>query len=252
MIEYKICIPTYQRYDMVKEKTLNFLESQNIPKDKIHLWVATQEEYDRYSESLKGTGYTNLHIGVVGLSQQRNYVEQQCHPEGTYIVWMDDDLESIKKKTGDNSMDVVDDFYTEVIETGFNEMTRVGSHIWGIYGASNPYFMKDKFTHKLCYMVGSMFGVITQKSDDLLRVTEHGEDYEYSIRQYVKNGVVCRFDYITPITKYFGKGGLEEHRKDESVVYNGIRTIKKLYPKYCEIYFRKDGTPELRLKDKTR
>jgi len=42
--------------------------------------------------------------------------------------------------------------------------------------------------------VASMFGVIVEHSDDLVRVTNHGEDYEYSIRQYIRNGAVCRLD----------------------------------------------------------
>ena len=54
MIDYKIVVPTYQRYTFVKEKTLSFLERQNIPKENIYIFVANKEEEKKYLEELRG------------------------------------------------------------------------------------------------------------------------------------------------------------------------------------------------------
>ena len=113
--------------------------------------------------------------------------------------------------------------------------------------------MKYRVYTNLCYIIASTYGFISQKNKELIRKTEHGEDYEYSIRQYHLHKKLVRFDYATVKTKYFHKGGLEEHRaENENNVEKGIQAIAEEWPQYCTKYYRKDGTPELRLRDKTK
>ena len=95
-----------------------------------------------------------------------------------------------------------------------------------------------------------MFGVIVQHNDDLVRVTNHGEDYEYSIRQYILNGSVVRFDNYTVKSNYYKEdGGLQTIRTKEYVL-ESITKIAEMFPDYCTMYIRETtGMAELRLKD---
>ena len=75
--------------------------------------------------------------------------------------------------------------------------------------------------------------------------------YEYSIRQYIKNGSVTRIDYMTVKSNYYKEpGGLQEIRT-KKYVYDSIKWIQDNFPDYCTMYIRKTtGNAELRLKDK--
>lgn len=250
-MEYKIVIPSYKRTETLKNKTLKVLESYNIPKEKIEIWVANTAEYIDYQLALKGTPYEkNIFVGVPTLGAQRNYIEK-FYPEGTHIMYFDDDLEGIYKKN-ENKLERVEDLENDIIIRGFNECKRVGAKLFGIYAAGNPFFMKHKITTDLCYIIGAMFGTIVQHDSFLERQTNHGEDYENSIRQYIHNGAVVRFDDITIKTKYYGEpGGLQEIRTEE-YIHDSIKWIADTFPKHCKMYIRRTtGHAELRLKDTT-
>ena len=198
MIDYKIVVPTYQRYTFVKEKTLSFLERQNIPKENIYIFVANKEEDKKYLEELRGIG------------QQRNYIEQEYFDEGTYIVSMDDDIEDVMIKNTGNKLKSVHNFYEDIILKGYDEMKKNKAYVWGIYAAANPFFMKYRVYTNLCYIIASTYGFISQKNKELIRT------------------------------------------ENENNVEKGIQAIAEEWPQYCTKYYRKDGTPELRLRDKTK
>jgi len=250
MIDYKVVIPSYQRENMIQEKTLLLLEKYSISPEKVYVFTANEQEQENYVKALKNNKYNqNIIQGVPTLRDQRNFVEQEYFKEGDYIVYMDDDIDSIKKKVGENKLAEIDNFEDELIFKGYEHMLEHNAFIWGLYAASNPFFMKDRINTNLCYIIGALFAVRIQKDDFLKRITNHGEDYEYSIRQYIKNKSVVRFDTYTPITKYFSTGGLQEVRNDK-YIYDSIRLIEKTFPNYCSLYFRKTGRAELKLKEK--
>lgn len=249
MIDYKIAIPSYKRPETIKKKTLRVLEGHNIPSERITVFVANSEEFDIYSKSLENTPYNNIVVGVPTIGAQRNFIER-WYPEGTKLMMFDDDIEEVQRKISEQKLGPIDDLYEEIIKRGFEECETLGSKTFGIYAASNAYFMKDRVYTKLCYIIASMFGVIVEHHDDLARVTNHGEDYEYSIRQYIRNGVLCRFDNYTVKSNYYKEdGGLQTIRTKE-YVHDSISKIATMFPEYCTMYIRETtGNAELRLKD---
>ena len=249
MIDYKIAIPSYKRPETIKKKTLKVLESYNIDPSRITIFVADESEYEAYKFSLKDTPYQNIVVGVPTIGAQRNFIER-WYPEGTKLMMFDDDIEEVQKKISEQKLGRIDNLEEEVIIKGFEECEKVGAKTFGIYAASNAYFMKDRVYTKLCYIIASMFGVIVEHHDDLIRVTNHGEDYEYSIRQYVRNGAVVRFDNYTVKSNYYKEdGGLQTIRTKE-YVHESIKKIAEMYPDLCTMYIRETtGMAELRLKD---
>ena len=71
---YIVCIPSYNRAALCNEKTLNMLRAHNIAKDNIYVYVASQEECDKYKEVSDASLYSEVVIGVQGLTQQRQYI----------------------------------------------------------------------------------------------------------------------------------------------------------------------------------
>ena len=161
MIDYAIAIPSYKRTETIKKKTLKVLESYNIDPKKITIFVANDEEYKAYSNSLKDTPYNNLVIGVPTIGAQRNFIER-WYPEGTNLMMFDDDIEEVQKKISEQKLGRVEDLENEIILKGFEECQKVGAKTFGIYAAANAYFMKERIYTKLCYIIASMFGVIVQ------------------------------------------------------------------------------------------
>lgn len=249
MIDYRIAIPSYKRAETVQQKTLKVLESHNIPPERVTIFVADNEEYEIYSEALKDNIYNNIVVGVPTIGAQRNFMEKY-YPEGTRLMMFDDDIDEVQRRQDEKTLVPIDDLYTEIIERGFTECENVGAKTFGIYAASNAYFMKDRVYDKLCYIIASMFGVICDHDPELNRVTNHGEDYEYSLRQYVKHGVLCRLDNYTVKSNYYKEaGGLQTVRTKE-YVHNSITQIAEMFPDLCTMYTRKStGNAELRLRD---
>ena len=247
MIKYKLIIPSYKRQDQIVDKTLKVIDSYNIDPDNVIIFVANEEEERNYKLALKNHKYNNIQLAVPTIGKARNFIEQKYFKPGDYVVSLDDDLTGIYKWKSKKLMEKVVDFEKELIQGGYDLMKKEGSKCWGIYAAANPFFMSDSYTTELCYIIASCYGFITEHDDFLNRETNHGEDYEYSIRQFIKNGKVLRFNNYTVKTKYFGTGGLEEFRNNK-YIYDSIRKIEKMFPNYCSLYFRKGGRAELRMK----
>lgn len=252
MIDYQIAVPSYKRSKTIQDKTFKVFEEHSIPPERVTVFVADQDEYDVYEEALRGHKYGNrIVVGVPTIGAQRNFIEKY-YPEGTYLMMFDDDIEQVQRRQDEKTLVPIDDLYSEIIERGFMECERVGAKTFGIYAAANAYFMKDRVYTKLCYIIASMFGVICDPDPELNRVTNHGEDYEYSMRQYRKHGVLCRLDNYTVKSNYYKEeGGLQEIRTKD-YVRESIEKIEKLFPDLCTMYIRSStGHAELRLRDKT-
>jgi len=249
MVDYVISVPSYKRSETIKKKTLKLLDEYGINKDKITVFVSNSEEYDSYNKSLEGK-YNIVNSNVPTIGATRNFIEKY-YPENTYLMTFDDDLNEIQVKVGEQKLGKVDDL-EKLIQLGFSECDRVGAKTFGLYGAANAYFMKDRTYTKLCYILAWFSGIIIQHDPFLERITNHGEDYEYSIRQYIKNGVLCRLDNYTVDTNFRKEpGGLQTVRNKE---YNdkSIKQIADMFPEYCTMYIRPaTGHAELRLKDKS-
>jgi hypothetical protein len=254
--DYQICIPSYKRHDTVMKKTLAVLESYNIDPARIKVFVNAEEEgeYENYTRTLATTDYTkDIEVvkGVPTIGKQRNFIEK-WYPEGTYVMSFDDDIEEVQVKDGEQNLLRVEDFERDVVLRGFQACEDNNAKTFGIYAASNAYFMKHRTYTKLCYIIASMYGFIADPDPSLDRVTNHGEDYEYSMRQYRKHGVVVRLDDITVKSNYYKEeGGLQTFRTAENIK-ESIEWIANEFDDLCSMYIRKStGHAELKLRDKS-
>jgi hypothetical protein len=252
--DYVVAIPSYDRPEILKEKTLNTLISQGIKPEKIEIFVADTDEEKRYKSILDKKDYNKIIVGVKGLLEQRNFINKY-YPIGKYIIEIDDDVEGIFKKK--NSIKTDKSMIKINLDTFINEaydiLKEKNLYIWGINPVFNTYFMYNKITTDLRYIVGAFFGLINRHDKDiLLKLESDKEDVERTILYYKKDGGVMRFNNILIKTNYYGEGGLQsEYGDKEKRLKEGKRRVEKLkelYPEYGTIKQRPSGVWEFVLK----
>jgi hypothetical protein len=251
MTDYVVCIPSYKRAELCNEKTLSTLNKMKIPSDKIYVYVADKEEYEQYKEVLNPKLYNKLITGIKGLVPQRQFIMEQW-PEGKHIVFFDDDVASIDLKMSKFKSKSLDFFFREA----FNESKKQKSFIWGVYPVFNPFFRKAREEISTClnYIVGAFYGIINRpklKSIQLTLTKENGqkEDVERTIKYFVEDGIVVRFNRVGFVTKYYGKeGGLGTFEARLKPMLEASQKLKKEFPEYGEISTKKNGMTEFRLK----
>lgn len=255
MVNYKVAIPSYDRAEILRDKTLNTLLNQGIKPDKIDIFVANNEEEKKYKEVIDKKLYNKMIVGKKGLMNQRNFITDYYN-EGEYIIQIDDDVEGIfKKKTNiktDKTLIKLD--LDKFFKNAYDVLMDKKLYIWGILPVFNPYFFYNKITTDLRYIVGALFGYINRKSKDLkLDLESDLEDVLRTILFYKKDGGVVRFNNILIKTKYYGIGGLQtEYGSSEQRIKDRekrVLKLQKLYPEYIsKIKKRKSGLYDIVLK----
>ena len=256
MTDYIICVPSYKRAQVCNERTLKTLHENNIDPKRIYVYVANKEDYKLYEETLNKKNYNKLIIGKKGLVPQRQFITSQW-PANKHIVFLDDDIEKI-----DLSLSPV--FKTHnldyFIKYAFTECVKHKSYIWGVYAVFNPFFRKARkeMTTDLNYIVGAFYGIINRPSStkegkaiQLTITKENGqkEDVERTLKYFLHDGIVLRFNKVGFITKYYGKeGGLGRFEDRIKPMMEASKRLKKQYGEYGDIKVRGNGMSEFVLK----
>jgi len=272
---YVIAIPSYNRPDMIQTKTLEVLKQKNIDPSIIHIFVANKEQYDIYKDAIPSNLYGKIIIGLLGLKHQRNYITEY-YPEGTHVVEMDDDISKIvqlvvsrrnssktsksSKRSKSSKLSTTTKKASKHIKTitnldaffrhAFATCIKHNSFLWGVYPIANAYFMTDKVSADLRFIVGPMWGMINRHSKDLIIKIDEKEDVERTLQYWTKDGIVVRFNNISMETRYYkNKGGMQDEGKDRKVeALKSAHYLHKKYPKLTKLFLgKKSGVPEVKL-----
>lgn len=225
----KIVIPTYDRSN--RFETLSFLKKNNIPIENIYIFLASEEEKEKYINSF-GNEY-NWIIGITGLNNQRNFITNYFD-DGEIIISMDDDIEDLIHKDNKPLLD----WLTECIEY----LKHSGSALLSICPSVNPFFFEQRrnsesFKTGNYYAIGAFY-ILKNDKQILLNDNILLEDWERSLLYFKKYEGNIRYNDILIKTKYFGKGGLETKRNKN----NYLLSVNKLlydYPEYIKFNYKK-------------
>jgi len=247
-----ICIPSYKRAQVCNDKTLKTLHENKIDAKKIYVYVANKEDYVVYEKTLDKKYYNKLIIGKKGLVPQRQFIMNQW-PANKHIVFFDDDIEKIDLSLSSRFKSHPLDYF---IKSAFEECIKYKSYIWGVYAVFNPFFRKARkeMTTELNYIVGAFYGIInrpTLKKIQLTITKENGqkEDVERTLKYFLTDGIVLRFNKIGFVTKYYGKeGGLGRFEDRIKPMREASERLKKEYGDYGHIKVRGSGISEFVLK----
>lgn len=249
--DWVIAIPSYKRAETLRDKTLALLSMYRIPADRIHVFVANKEEYQRYKEVLDPKTYGHLRIAKPGMAAVRNYITSKAFPVGKPIFNIDDDVRgfleySASAKRNERPLRCL----KTAIEVGFRTAQQTGFRLFGFYPVANGYFMKPgPPSTDLRYIIGSAWGIINPGK--ILTVTiDDNEDYLRSVMMYVLDGGVLRFNTIAPESAYYKEpGGMQEERT-MTRIDKSARAMVSAFPDLVKINLtKKSGMPEVRLRD---
>ena len=238
---YTICIPSYNRPSIIIKKTLKLLKHYEIPNERIIIFVKDQEQLNLYRDIV--CNYNLVLTGADGIMETRNFLQNFITNETTYenVLFMDDDLDSIYK------MDVVLEDLDKFIIDAFSTTKALGLNIFGVSPFHNSFYMKDNITTTLKYICGAFFGQIFDRDKDMiLSDIGHGEDYEFSIQTFIRDGGVVRFNFVAIKTKYFeteggicgSLGGMEARQIE---MEENCKWLVSQYPSACRLIKKKYG-----------
>jgi hypothetical protein len=245
---YVVAIPSYQRSDVIIEKTLMTLKKKKVSPNSIYIFVANKTEYKQYIENVPSELYNSIIIGKKGISPQRRFISEYFKP-GQYIVSLDDDIEEVYRRKSETTLSVVrnlDSFFKKA----YQDLKKHNLYLWGIYPVKNAFFMQNKVTTDLRFIIGLLHGYINRHDQSLYPSPKlkAKDDYDTTLKYYLKDGGVLRYNYISVKTKFYAPGGIGfENRRTQSKLDKDY--LVKTYPEYVSAFQRKDGTDEVRLRD---
>jgi hypothetical protein len=208
---------------------------------RIFIFVANAEEAVVYAK--ENPDY-RIVVGVIGLPQQRNFINDYFEM-GECIVSMDDDIEMVYRlisKT-EQTMERLPNI-SDLFDDMFNKLREKGLQLAGIYPCRNAFFMHDKITTDLRFCIGCMYAFINDKIPLSEQICQK-DDYERTLISYNKYGGVLRYGNICVKTKFHNVGGLGENRT--ALNESDVSILLAMYSTQLKMWRRKKcGTAELR------
>ena len=249
--DYIVAIPSYKRAETLRDKTLATLKEHRIPAERIHVFVATPEEKQRYEATLEAGTYGKLIVAIPGMAAVRNFITGH-YPIGQRIVNIDDDIKGFLEfsetaRRHEMPLRNLDGF----IRRAFAESQKTGFRLWGIYPVPNGFFMRaGEPSIDLKYIIGAFWG-ITNPGIDVLKVTiDDKEDYLRSLIMYVADGGVLRFRDVAPKTAYYKEAGGMQEERTKNRVTKSAEALHRAFPDLTKLNAtKKSGFLELRLRD---
>lgn len=254
---YQVAVPSFDRATILIKKTLPCLKKlQRGDLSNVTVFVANKKELEVYTKVLNAEGYENISIakGVKGILNQRRWMHNHFYPIGTKLVSFDDDIERLETTQDGKTLVPYAGTLASLVRRGFQLCDKHKTVLWGIYPASNAYFMKNKHVVGLRYIIACVHGCYS--GDPAIcgpfpkRVGGSAtEDIETSLRVFLKHGCVVRLEDVTMRTKYFAEGGIAtelggnrdaEHRR-------AVMAVGETYPELTTV-FEKKKYPMIRFK----
>jgi len=251
--KYKIAIPSYQRVEALKKKTLSTLERGGCEMKDVTIFVANQEEYDRYRDNIPNI---KIVIGELGITNQRNFIKTYYKRKGTCVLVIDDDIEKFERANKETiKFEEITDLH-KMFQNCFLAAKNNGVNLWGVYPVRcAQWVLRFKEEYKLgwSFCIGCCYGLIIEEDMTPYLMSgkaEEKEDYEQSVLHCLYAGNVLRFNNILVYTKFFAEGGLGKDKKKREVA-NEIATdyLVSEYPYFFRKKHRKDGRVEIALKN---
>eukprot|EP00933_Yihiella_yeosuensis_P083859 TRINITY_DN98153_c0_g1_i1.p1 TRINITY_DN98153_c0_g1~~TRINITY_DN98153_c0_g1_i1.p1 ORF type:complete len:249 (-),score=19.68 TRINITY_DN98153_c0_g1_i1:17-661(-) len=174
------------------------------------------DEVDRYRQTLKDQfPDVQLYIGVSGITEQRWHICQQ-NPEGSHIVFMDDDIEDVlykfKPGTGGDTLKPLPVGGLEaIIHHAHDLMLQEKSFLWGFSSSANSMSLSVSDISRRCGMVNGFLYGCRNRHDEKLRCIHASptEDVERSCRVYDCDRVVLRYRMYCAKTVFKASGGIQ-------------------------------------------
>jgi hypothetical protein len=253
-MHYQVVVPSYDRSVVCHHKTLATLQRFSVDADLVTVFVASEDEKERYDAEFSGNWRTV--VAELGVFRARRFINGYFK-EGTQLLSLDDDIDDILQKDGTRCVP-----YTGTIEDlavdGFSQCASAGARLWGVYPAANGLFMNDYTVLGLRLVCGALYGSFA--GDDVFlgerSLHSSGEDIETTLRSFVAYQKIVRLEYLTYRTKYFARGGIDAELNKQGVNRASDNTarlheIAARFPSLTSTYLKAGGVTNIKFKNIT-
>jgi hypothetical protein len=216
MCDYVVVIPSYDRSEIISSKTLNTLKLGGVPKNRIYIFVANEEEEKKYKSKVSEDLYHEMVVGVIGLVPQRQFINDYFE-ENSYIIAINDDIDDIilKVSPDKSNKEIKKVNLPQLFKKAYDEMIENKIFLWGVAPTSNPFFLYKKTTYDLKFINGAFYGYLNRDDDDIkLKYGAEKEDSERCLRYYKKDGKLFFCEFIEIVEE------IEETDSVELIVEN--------------------------------
>lgn len=220
----RLVIASYKRPLSIGLQTLHFLNRISYPASKISIFVSDSDQAKLYKSWVEPHLYGQIIVGVLGLKEQRNFITDWLSEDEIYIS-MDDDLCDVKCMPEHSFMGLIKD-----------AISKIRTREYGLAGClsnSDGRRFKNDYTHHLSHIVGC-FWIARNHKDLQIEGYQEKEDYERTIKYFIKYGRVLRYRWAGVYTKYVQDvGGIAlEGRKQREVL--ACLDLTTRFPGYCK------------------
>ena len=249
-MKFKIVIPSYNRVEILKERTLSFLEKHKINKDSIYIFVV-REEYDKYANALHDD--YNIVIGKKGISNQRSFISDYFK-EGEPLISMDDDVKELLELYTFNNKKKLKPLkaFKQLLYTTFIDMRIRSVRMCGFYPVKNAFFMSHTTSLDLKFCIGQFRLFFNFKEIEMNRKYTLLEDYETTLKYYLyDDSKIMRKNYICMDADYNKlPGGLSDTADRRYVVKQ--KEVELFYHDFSVYCFIKEKLDRIDIGFKTK
>ncbi len=249
MIRY--AIKSHARTDVLKAQTLRVLEAGGVPLDAVHVFVSGAVQRELYERDVGPLGPRVVEVQVPGVMAAVAAI-QRYFPEGSNVVHLDDDVRSLVRLEDGVLAELEPGRLAGIVDSAFAECAAAGARLWGIYPVANKMFMGTATTRDLRFVWAGCYGFISDGARAEAPSVEMKDDFERSIRSYVRCGAVVRLNWLAAKTRFFTKaGGTGEDPKRLEAHLRDAHLLASCWPEFCFLAKKKGfGGLDVRLRSR--
>ena len=246
---WKVVVPSYNRPEGFRDKTLATLKFHNVPSNNIYLFVANQEQKEIYERVLTKGDVGHIIVAEKGLPQVRNFIFKYF-PKGTPLVSFDDDVRGFVRLDGEKLRPLRAPEFKQLVDQAFDECRRVGANFWGDYPVPNGFYMENSISYDLKFIMGSFWGCFNPGTDVQITIGNgEKEDYMRTIQFWERDGKVVRMNFWAHKTATYNEaGGLQSDgvKARQEREHKTVAEMLKKWPQYVRRNPRRKGPfPEI-------
>jgi hypothetical protein len=225
--DYRVAVPSYQRVDMLADRTLPALAAGGVELDRVTVFVHSHDPMlDGYRDLVRSAGMRLQVTDVRGINAQRAAILQHF-PAGTPLVQVDDDLQRVVEAVNQKTVRPVDDL-GRLFRGMFRETAARDLWVWGLSPTTNPFYMSPgRHTEGLRFLMFALWGCYTRPGHPVHTCTvPTKDDYELSLRAWWYDGATLRADGIAPVADiYKAPGGCQLTRRVEHAEQGAVQLM---------------------------
>jgi len=248
-MDWKVVVPSYNRVDGFKNKTLKTLQYHKVPASKIYLFVANEEQKKAYEAGLEPGSVGHIIVGIKGLVPVRNFIFEHF-PKGTPLVSFDDDVRGFVRLDGTKLRPLRPAEFGDLVDMAFKECKDVGARFWGDYPVPNGFFMSPTISYDLKFVIGSFWGCFNPGKEVHIDIGGgEKEDYQRAIQFWEADHKIVRLNFLSHKTATYNEsGGLQSDGVAARVERekSTVAAMLKKWPQYIRPNPRRKGPfPEI-------